>query len=118
MSRNEAIKWVQKADIFLDQFVIGDHGMAALEAMALGKPVVCYIKPSMSGKYPSDCPIVNASQDNLTEVLESLLTNGKRRCETGKESRAYVEKYHDAAALAHQLVEIYREMIAGKGRLS
>jgi hypothetical protein len=118
VTRHEALQWVQKADIFLDQFVLGDHGMAALEAMALGKPVVCYIKPSMLGKYPQDCPIVNANQDNLSEVLESLVKNGRRRQEIGMQSRIYVEKYHDAAVVAHKLVEIYKEMMVRKGRLS
>jgi hypothetical protein len=117
VSRHEALQIVQKADIFLDQFVLGDHGMAALEAMALGKPVVCYIKPSMVGKYAPDCPIVNANQDNLREVLESLLNKGRVRHEIGRESRTYVEKYHDAAVLAHKLVEIYKEMMVRKDRL-
>jgi hypothetical protein len=115
--RQEALQMVQKADIFLDQFVSGEYGMATLEAMALGKPVVCYIKPSMVGKYPPDCPIVNANQDNLREVLESLLNKGRVRHEIGRESRTYVEKYHDAAVLAHKLVEIYKEMMVRKNRL-
>lgn len=117
MSRHETLQIVQKADIFLDQFVLGDHGMAALEAMALGKPVVCYIKSSMVGKYPPDCPIVNANQDNLSEVLESLLNKGRVRHEIGRESRSYVEKYHDATVIAHKLVEIYKEMMVRKNRL-
>jgi glycosyltransferase involved in cell wall biosynthesis len=114
MSRNEALQVVQRADIFLDQFVVGDHGMAALEAMAFGKPVVCYIKPSMIDKYPPDLPIINATQDNLPDVLEPLLRDGELRHEIGKRSRAYVEKYHDAIKLAYRLVDIYQEVIEDK----
>jgi len=44
---SQALGIVRGYDIFLDQFVIGDgYGIAAIEAMALGKPVVCHIKPS------------------------------------------------------------------------
>jgi glycosyltransferase involved in cell wall biosynthesis len=114
MSRNEALQVVQRADIFLDQFVVGDHGMAALEAMAFGKPVVCYIKPSMIDKYPPDLPIINATQDNLADVLEPLLKDGELRHEIGKCSRAYVEKYHDAIRLAYRLVDIYQAVIEDK----
>lgn len=115
IQRNEALQLMQRADIFLDQFVIGHHGMAALEAMAFGKPVLCYIKPSLIKEYPPDCPIINADQDNLADVLEPLLKDGKLRNEIGQRSRAYVEKYHDATKLAHKLVEIYRELIKDKG---
>lgn len=114
MSRNEALQVMQRADIFLDQFVLGDHGMAALEAMAFGKPVVCYIKPSMIDKYPPDLPIINATQDNLADVLEPLLRDGELRHEIGKRSRVYVEKYHDAIKLAYRLVDIYQEVIEDK----
>jgi glycosyltransferase involved in cell wall biosynthesis len=118
LPRREALYLMQRADIFLDQFVIGYHGMAALEAMALGKPTLCYIKPSAIGKYPTDFPIVNASPDDLAEVLEPLLKDGELRSEIGRKSRAYVEKYHDATKVAHQLVDIYQEVIKERRRRS
>ncbi|MEM4202665.1 MAG: glycosyltransferase [Candidatus Methanomethylicaceae archaeon] len=108
---DEALAMVRDCDIMLDQFVSGSFGVAALEAMALGKPVVCYIKPSLIPQLPSDCPIVNANQDNLVEVLGSLLEDGQRRHELGREGRAYVEKYHDAHQIARQLVTVYQELI-------
>ena len=69
IKRSEALKAVQECDVFLDQFVIGAEGFASLEAMAYGKPAVCYIKPSLASKYPPGCPIVRASQDDLARVL-------------------------------------------------
>jgi len=106
----EALQIMQRADIFVDQFVLGAYAMASLEAMAFGKPVICYIKPSLLEKYPPDLPIVNANQDNLADALEELLKDGKLRYEIGKRSRQYVEKYHDAVKLAKQLVHIYKEI--------
>ena len=107
----EAVKIVQKCDVFLDQFVMGAHGLAALEAMAFGKPSVCYIKPSVVPTYPPNLPIVNANQDNLYEVLKGLLEDGQRRHKIGRRGRAYVEKYHDAHKIAHDLVRIYEELL-------
>lgn len=107
----EALSLVRECDIMLDQFVAGSHGVSALEAMAFGKPVVCYIKPSLIPQLPSDFPIINANQDNLVEVLGKLLADGQRRHEIGRLSRAYVEKHHDAQQVARQLVVIYQELI-------
>src|SRR3989304_6155597 len=54
----EALALVRECDVFLDQFVLGDHGAAAVEAMALGKPTVCYVKPSLAPMVPPACPLV------------------------------------------------------------
>jgi glycosyltransferase involved in cell wall biosynthesis len=112
--KSEAALILQQSDIVLDQFVIGDHGLLALESMASGKPTVCYIKPSILNKYPDDFPIVVANQDNLTEVLEALLKDSRRRNEIGRRSRAYVERYHDARKVARDLVCIYEELLRKK----
>ena len=46
--------------------------------------------------FPSDAPFVNANQENLTEILGGLLSNGERRRAIGCQSRAYVDAHHDA----------------------
>ena len=106
----KAVAMVRDCDVMLDQFVVGGFGVASLEAMAMGKPVVCYI-PSIIKDLPPDFPIVNANQDNLAEVLVTLLDNGALRHQIGRQSRAYVEKYHDAHKNARDLVKIYEELI-------
>jgi glycosyltransferase involved in cell wall biosynthesis len=113
--RRQVLEMVRDADIFLDQFVLGGYGMAALEAMALGKPVLCYVKPSLIAQYPSDLPIVNATQESLTDLLAGLLADGARRPEIGLRSRAYVEKYHDALKIAGELKGIYEDVLRRHG---
>ncbi len=116
VEHNKTLEIISNCDIMLDQFYGGDHGLAELEAMAFGKPTFCYIKPSCLKNYPEDLPIVNANPDNLADVLEGFLTDGRRRHEIGRRSREYVEKYHDAHKVAQQLVDIYEELLAQKGR--
>jgi hypothetical protein len=115
MPRRQALETVRDADIFLDQFVLGAYGMAALEAMAFGKPTVVYIKPSMLAQYPADLPIVNATQEELADTIAGLLADGARRQQIGLRSRAYVERHHDAIMIADQLRGIYEDLVRRRG---
>lgn len=114
MSKEQALSWVKKCDIFIDQLITGSHGTAAVEAMALGKPVLCYINPVVGKDYPKDLPIINANPDTIQEVLQDLLDHPVKRYETGKKSRLYVEKYHDDAKNAEDLYAIYKGMMEVK----
>lgn len=109
VAHGEAMATVQGCDIFLDQFVLGGYGLASIEAMAFGKPVICYIKDTTD--YPDDLPVVNATQESLPAVLDSLLADAPRRQQLGRAGRTYVERHHDARQIARQLVGIYEELI-------
>jgi glycosyltransferase involved in cell wall biosynthesis len=109
--RQEALARVARCDIFVDQLRIGHHGLAALEAMALGKPVVAFIKPAMLRQYPVDLPIVVANPDTIDKVLEELLRDGARRRRLGEAGRAYVLRHHDADVLALRLKSLYAQSL-------
>jgi len=105
--RAEALRRMQRCDIFIDQLIVGDFGMAALEAMALGKPVVAYVKPSLRERYPSELPVVDATPESLESVLRSLLTDPAKRTELGRLGRRFVEEHADARSRAVRLTEVY-----------
>jgi glycosyltransferase involved in cell wall biosynthesis len=108
ISRNEVLKTMQHADIFIDQIICGGYGLATCEAMAFGKPVMCYIMPEVfEAGLDKNCPIVNTNPDNLKENLIKLITNPALRHNIGIESRKFVDKYHNADTIAKELVEIY-----------
>lgn len=111
MERQRALEIMSQCDVYIDQVIYGMHGSAAVEAMAFGKPVVGYINPVIGKDYPNDLPIVNANPDNIAEKLEILVRDAVLRHELGKKGRAYVEKYHDDKKIAHELVDIYTEVI-------
>jgi glycosyltransferase involved in cell wall biosynthesis len=112
INRKELLTKIRKADIVLDQFVLGDFGMVSLEAMSFGKPVICFIKPSLISLYPIELPIINANQDNLISKLEMLLNDGNARYEIGLQGREYVEKNHNALNIADKIIEIYKEILS------
>ncbi|CAN5137722.1 hypothetical protein BH23BAC1_BH23BAC1_00810 [soil metagenome] len=112
MHRSEVLALMQNADIFIDQIIIGSYGMATMEAMSFGKPVMCFILPEVfTAGLSRKCPIVNSNPDNLKENLIMLLKNPQLRHDLGKKSRAFVEEFHDAEKIATDLVEIYKSAL-------
>ncbi len=111
MSHREAVELYKKADIVIDQILCGAYGNLSVEAMALGKPVICFIRPDLLQSFPSTLPVQSANPDTLYAVLRDLVLDGTKRAELGKQGRLYVEEHHDAAKVAQQLKAIYKSLI-------
>lgn len=104
----DAILIYKSADIIFDQCMIGFHGYFALEAMALGKPVMCFIrKPEEYLLNPTECPIINTSKDTLVDDLRCLVTAKSALHEIGYRSRAYIEKHFTINAFGNRLKDAY-----------
>lgn len=112
MPHQQAKEIYQRADIIVDQILGGTHGIFSVEAMALGKPVICYIREDLRGTYPEELPIVSANPDNIYTQLKMLLENSDLCHELGAKGRIYTEKYHDSHKIARDLVKVYEELIA------
>jgi glycosyltransferase involved in cell wall biosynthesis len=107
VTHQKAMEIYSEADIIIDQMLLGSHGVFACEAMALGKPVICYIMDKLIGTYPEGFPIINANPDTLEEVLEDLINDPMGRYKIGKLSRKYAEDVHDIEVIAKKLEAIY-----------
>jgi glycosyltransferase involved in cell wall biosynthesis len=103
-----------RADIVVDQLNAGWHGVFALEAMALGKPVVSHLKPDVVERsaeaFGLRVPIVAADSDTLVDVLSPLVEDAELRRTLGAQGRAYVEHVHDIDRVADRLLDIYRSL--------
>lgn len=91
---NETIEIIRSADILIDQMVAGWYGLISVEAMALGKTVVCFLRDELYNYFP-DIPIINLNPDNLAEGLEKIILEKDKLASYGEKGRKYVEKYHD-----------------------
>jgi len=104
----------RQADIVVDQLNAGWHGVFALEAMALGKPVVAHLKPDVversAAGYGIRIPIVPATAETLVDALRPLVEQPALRREVGAASRAYVEQVHDIDRIADRLLDLYRSL--------
>jgi len=99
------------ADLAVDQLLAGWYGGFAVEMMAIGKPVVCYIRERdlkfIPERMRGDLPIVNATPETIYSVLEELIESKTRLKAIGEASRAYVEAWHDPVKIASQMKAAY-----------
>jgi len=110
-SNEEALEIYKSADLIFDQCLIGFHGYFALEAMALGKPVMCFIrKPDEYLLHPEECPIINTHVMTLKEDLRRVVDRRDELGEIGRRGRSYIEKHFSLEAFAGRLERTYREL--------
>ncbi|MBF8731391.1 glycosyltransferase family 1 protein [Pseudomonas guariconensis] len=112
LSQAEARARYEQADVLIDQLFAGWYGGLAVELMALGKPVLVYLREEDLRFIPeqmrADLPFINANpftvKDRLREVLgmprEALVDLAQR-------SRAYVERWHDPKQIAALVADDY-----------
>jgi O-antigen/teichoic acid export membrane protein/glycosyltransferase involved in cell wall biosynthesis len=114
LHHEEARKRYERADIVVDQLNAGWYGLFAIEAMALGKPVVTALHEDAVARTESafgvEVPLVNATADTLVDALRPLVDSPEERRRIGEASRRYVEEVHDADRNAEKLLEIYDEV--------
>jgi glycosyltransferase involved in cell wall biosynthesis len=117
LRHDEARRLYARSDLLVDQLLVGWYGGLAVECMALGKPVICYIREEDLGFLPdgmrADLPIIRATPATLADVLRLWLTS--RRLElprVGRHSRAYVERWHDPIQIATRLKGMYETVAA------
>ncbi len=104
------------ADIVVDQVFLGWYGLVAVEAMALGKPVVGFIRPEFEERARAlGLPLVRCTKDDVGDVVAALAADPARRATLGEAGRAYALRVHDASVVARRLVETYEAACAGGG---
>lgn len=110
----ELVVLLGQADVVVDQLFMGWYGMVAVEAMALGKPVLCFIRPDFEPRL-HDCPIVRCTLEDLTERLAATLGECDRMV-LGERGRVYVEREHAAPVIAARLLALYRTIMQEPAR--
>jgi glycosyltransferase involved in cell wall biosynthesis len=114
LHHDEARRRYERADIVVDQLNAGWYGLFAIEAMALGKPVVTFLHDEAVRRteeaFDTRVPIVNATADTLVERLRPLVEDAAERRRVGAASRTYVEQVHDVDRIADRLLAIYAEL--------
>ena len=127
LHHDEAFERYREADIVVDQLNAGWYGLFAIECMALGKPVVTFLRDEAVERTERELgtrvPIVSATRETLRARLEPLVASASERRRIGVESRVYAEQVHDLDRVADRLLALYARLLrrpepasAGSGR--
>ncbi|HEU0155403.1 MAG TPA: hypothetical protein VFQ82_04980, partial [Stellaceae bacterium] len=114
MSNREALEQYRRADVVVDQLLVGWYGVLSMEAMALGKAAIAYIRPDLTGFFGSSMPLLNANPDTIIDVMRSAIADRELREEIGRRGRAFVTDVHDSRIVAGAAVELYKEVLRAK----
>jgi len=116
---NKMLRYYQaQADIVVDMLTYGWFGANVREALMLGKPAICFLRPewleSMRREIPEyvdELPVISATPENIYEVLKDLVEHPEKRREIGRRSREFAVKWHSAEAGARRMDQIYSDLL-------
>jgi hypothetical protein len=113
VSRAEVRRALEGGDVYVDQLLVGWYGGTAVEAMALGRPVVAYLHEPDLRHIPeamrAELPIVRATPQTVADAITNALVS---RAELGSAGRAYVERWHDPLRVATRTKAAYEDAVA------
>lgn len=107
VSRKEALELTRGADLVIDQVNLGWYGGYSVEAMAIGRPVLCYIRDDEPGDNPwgDELPIIRTTAETLRDDLRALIRDPERMRRAASQGRSFAELRHDPRRIARQNLE-------------
>lgn len=87
------------ADVVVDQFRVGDYGVAACEALAAGRLVIAHVSDRVRERtlaLTGDAlPVVEASPETLEAVLDDVARRPGHYAEVAARGPEFVRRHHD-----------------------
>lgn len=115
--KSNEMRYMQvQADILVEQLIYGSWGSTGVECMALGKPVICYMRQSCKDfflkTFPeyNELPIIEANTSNIYQVLKKAVTDTEFREKEGIKSRKFAERHFDPRKNAETFSELLLEL--------
>jgi len=110
-THEEAMAIYQTADIAIDQIFAGWYGGLSVELMAMGIPVMSYLREQDFANAPAtmirDLPVLNIRPDRLEQDIEAVLLRRAEWASIGQASRSFVEKWHHPEKIAAWMTKVY-----------
>jgi len=112
LDKGQLRHWYWAADVVIDQFKMGAFGMATLEAMSCGRPVVCHVDRELATSfYPTPPPTIGGpTPEDIAAALE-LLRDPRRAASVGEQGRRWVELYHGPGAIFREHMAAYESVL-------
>ena len=115
------IKYINAADMILDQMLLPSFGGVAFKGMSCGKPVISsYRHKNNQWCLPEPPPLVTAySAQEIDLRITELLDRPGLKEKIGQEGRDWIIKHHSWQLAADQMIRTYNEILkkrSEKGR--
>jgi glycosyltransferase involved in cell wall biosynthesis len=101
-------------DIFLMPSLADSFGLMAVEAMAFGKPTICFegtALPEVIFSNEAGLAVPTKNSEALSAALDRLLANPEERLRRGARSRELAETHYDIRLQAKRLTDLYRRKL-------
>lgn len=107
LPHDQVIMEFVKADIIIDQLLLGWYGVVSIEGMSLKKPVCVYIRDDLTKFLPKDS-FINCNPENIYEKLKKLIIDSDLRKNIAINGYNFACKYHNAEKIAKVIVAMYQ----------
>jgi glycosyltransferase involved in cell wall biosynthesis len=91
----------------------GWYGTAGIEAMAIGRPIITFLRPSLF-KYTDlkeeEIPIISAHKNSIYTKLKEILDGKYNLQDLSLKSREFVLETHDYKKISKRFLEIYKQL--------
>jgi hypothetical protein len=91
---------VADADIVIDQLVLGLYSAMAVQAMFAGRVTIAHVHERVRARVGRELPIVEATPDDLTAVVERLVAEREPARALAERGRDFAHDMHDGRASA------------------
>ncbi len=115
---NESVKRkILETDIVADQFVLGWYAMFSIEAMASGKPTLCYLADDLLNIYRQEGllkdhepPLINTSLAGIKDTLRSIAHGKIDLAQYGRSGPPFVAKHHSLNSVGRDISRLIAQM--------
>nr|WP_235512346.1 glycosyltransferase family 4 protein [Achromobacter sp. Root565] len=104
-------------DLFLMPSLADSFGLMAVEAMACGKPTICFEGTALPEVvFTPEAGLAVPSRDAaaLAAAMERLISDPQERLARGARSRQLAEQHYDIRLQAQRMVDVYERVIQGR----
>ncbi len=109
----EALQLYRGADLVIDQVLAGWYGGFAVELMAMGKPVACYLRDEDLGFLPprmrAELPLLRIDPRSLVADLRAIFRRRAEWAALGEAARRYVLRWHNPRIIARAMLKAYTD---------
>lgn len=106
LPHDQVIREFSKADIIIDQLLLGWYGVVTIEGMSLKKPVCVYIRDDLTRFIPKDA-LINCNPETIYAVLKTIINNKNLLNNVAATGYKYVCQYHNVEGITKNIIARY-----------